>query len=209
MRIDVFTDAVCPWCFIGKRRLERALALRGDCAADIRWRPFQLNPWMPAEGMSRAEYLVAKFGATDASRVFDNIRRVGESEGIRFAFDRIERMPNTLAAHRLIRWAVAEGLPGGALLDAIFEAYFEDGLDIGDPEVLAGLAGAAGFDQIAAERFLTGTDQLEPVAAEDAEARQMGVQGVPCFIVDKRFAVSGAQEPEYFMPLFDLACESR
>jgi len=207
MRIDVFADAVCPWCYIGRRRLERARAMRPAAQLDIHWRPFQLNPWMPAEGMSRAEYLAAKFGAVDADRVYDNVRRVGAGEGIAFDFDRIAHTPNTIDAHRAIRWARAVAGPEAedALIEALFRAYFEEGEDIGDVAVLTGLVREAGLDGAAAAAHLLGDLDRDAVAAEDAKARQMGVQGVPCFIVEGRFAVSGAQEPEYFMPLFDLA----
>ncbi len=113
MLIEIYSDTICPWCFIGKRRLERALAMRPDLKVDARWRAFQLNPWMPAEGMTRAEYLIAKFGATDAGRIYENIRRIGASEGIDFAFDRIQRTPNTIESHRLIRWAGRQRPAGG------------------------------------------------------------------------------------------------
>lgn len=209
MQIEVFSDLVCPWCFIGKRRLERALAMRPDVKAAVKWRPFQLNPWMPPDGMTRAEYLTAKFGAADAGRIYDGIRKTGEGDGLTFNFELIETMPNTLNAHRLVRWAgdqsALQDTALAALVDAVFLAYFQNGARIGEPAVLAEIAGAQGLDEAAAKHFLEGEEDREAIAEQDANARQVGIQGVPCFIIDERYAVSGAQEPEYFMPLFDLA----
>lgn len=209
MKIEIFSDLVCPWCFIGKRRLERALAMRPDVQAVVKWRPFQLNPWMPPEGMTRAEYLTAKFGAADAGRIYEGIRRTGAGDGLAFNFELIETMPNTLNAHRLVRWAgeqrVLTDTALAALVDDVFRAYFQDGARIGEPSVLAGIAGAHGLDAAVAQRFLESDIGREAVAQLDVDARQTGIQGVPCFIIEERYAVSGAQEPEYFMPLFDLA----
>lgn len=207
MLIEIYSDAICPWCFIGKRRLERARAMRPDVQLEIKWRAFQLNPWMPAEGMSRAEYLTAKFGAADAGRVYDNIRRIGQGEGVDFAFDRLTRTPNTVDAHRLIRWAGREA--GGAgqerMVEALFQAYFLEARDVGATDALIAAVTAAGLDGAAAAAYLATDLDRDDIRAEDSAARQMGIQGVPCFIVDRSYAVSGAQEPEYFMPLFDLA----
>lgn len=207
MLIEIYSDAVCPWCFIGKRRLERAKAMRPDVKLEVRWRAFQLNPWMPAEGMGRAEYLTAKFGAADAGRVYQNIGRIGAGEGIDFSFDRQTRTPNTVDAHRLVRWAGREAGTDGQerAMEALFQAYFIGAKDIGEQAALVETAAAAGLDPDRAEAYLAGDEDRDDVRAEDAAARQMGIQGVPCFIVDRRYAVSGAQEPEYFMPLFDLA----
>lgn len=205
MLVEVYSDAICPWCYIGKRRFERAMAMRPDTRFDVKWRVFQLNPWMPAQGMSREEYLTAKFGATDAARVYQNIGRIGANEGIDFAFDRLDRTPSTIHAHRLIRWAGRADPAGGAgrIAEALFQAYFIEARDLGQANVLVDVARTAGFDD--PTDFLASDDDIEAVRGEDAKARQMGIQGVPCFIVDRRYAVSGAQEPEYFMPLFDLA----
>lgn len=204
MLIEVYADVVCPWCFIGKRRLERALAMRPEIDAQVKWRPFQLNPWMPPEGMTRAEFLTAKFGAADAGRIYDGIRRTGDGEGLEFSFDLIETMPNTLAAHRLIRWVDQQGAVD-QLVDAMFQAYFTAGARVGEPEVLADLAAATGYDRSEALDYLDSGADEDAVREADASARQVGIQGVPCFIIEERYAVSGAQEPEYFMPLFDLA----
>lgn len=207
MLVEIYSDAICPWCFIGKRRLERAKAMRPHAPINVKWRTFQLNPWMPAEGMERKEYLAAKFGASDPDRIYDNIRRIGLGEGIEFAFDRLERTPSTIDAHRLTRWAERQAPKDGAerATEALFNAYFLEARDIGDEAVLAAIAAEAGFDRAAAAAYLAGDEDRDDIRNEDAAARQMGIQGVPCFIVDRRYAVSGAQEPEYFMPLFDLA----
>ena len=207
MLIEVYSDMACPWCFIGKRRLERAGALRPELKLDLRWRAFQLNPWMPAEGMSRGAYLTAKFGSADPGRIYDKIRRIGQDEGVDFAFDRIARAPNTVDAHRLTRWASREDPAGGGdrVVEALFHAYFVEARDIGALGTLTDIAVETGFERAGAAAYLAGDIDREHIRAEDGAARQMGIQGVPCFIVDRRYAVSGAQEPEYFMPLFDLA----
>ena len=206
MRIDIYSDTICPWCYIGKRRLEKALAQRPDVDVRIHWRAFQLNPWMPAGGVAREEYLKAKFGSGDAQRIYANIREVGLTEGIEFRLDLMQRTPNTIQSHRLIAWAADQNGddPQGSLVEQLFQVYFLEGGDLGDTAVLAGAAGRAGLDPKAAETFLAGSTYRNEVVSEDATARRMGIQGVPCFIVDGAYAVSGAQEPEYFMPLFDL-----
>ena len=206
MRIDIYSDTICPWCYIGKRRLERALADRPDVEAQITWRAFQLNPWMPAAGIAREEYLKAKFGQSDAQRIYANIREVGLTEGLEFRFDLMQRTPNTIMSHRLIAWAADQDGedPQGALVENLFQSYFLNGADIGNVAILVEAAEAAGLNTAAAEAFLATNDHHDAVVEEDAAARRMGIQGVPCFIVDGAYAVSGAQEPEYFMPLFDL-----
>jgi len=201
MLIEIFSDVICPWCFIGRRRLARALEARPGLDAAIRWRAFQLNPEMPAEGMARREYLALKFGAQGGGPAYDRIRETGRSEGIEFRFEAIERTPSTLAAHRLIR---ESGEGQTALVDALFDAYFLNGEDIGDLAQLVDIACRAGWDRQAAEALLVSDTALQEVRQEDARARAMGIQGVPCFVVDRRYAISGAQEPEYFAPLFDL-----
>jgi predicted DsbA family dithiol-disulfide isomerase len=204
MHIDIFSDPICPWCFIGKRRLQRALAARPTLRPTIRWRAFQLNPAMPADGMERQSYLAVKFGnAAEAQRLYATIGQVGAIEGIDFRFDRIGVTPNTVDAHRLVRYAQAFERDD-AITEALFEAYFLHGRDIGNLAVLADLAKAAGLDRAAAAAFLVGGDGTEAVRAEDMHARQLGIEGVPCFIVDGRYAISGAQEPEAFFSLFDM-----
>jgi predicted DsbA family dithiol-disulfide isomerase len=207
MRLDIYSDTICPWCFIGKRRLERALAERPQPGLQIHWRAFQLNPGMPPEGMDRRYYLEAKFGGVErAGRIYEMVRAAGASEGIRFAFDRIARTPSTLNSHRLIRHASAQGRQE-EMLEATFCAYFLEGRDIGSTEVLVELAEDAGLDGDAARRYLECEDDLETVLSEDRTARRLGITGVPCFVFNGRFALSGAQEPEALFQLFDLARE--
>lgn len=205
MIIDIVSDTVCPWCYIGKRKLETALAQRDDIDVQIGWRPFQLNPEMPARGMSREAYLAAKFGGPErATRIYDNIREAGSGIGIDFRFDRIKRTPSTLDSHRLIRWALAENLQN-EVVQMLFDAYFCNGQDIGDHDVLSAIAESAGLDSTkVAQKLADGTD-LELVRQEDAMARSMGINGVPCFIVDRKYAVSGAQDVPVFHKVFDLA----
>jgi predicted DsbA family dithiol-disulfide isomerase len=205
MHIDIVADVVCPWCFIGKRRLERALARRPDLVVTRSWRAFQLNPDMPLEGISRELYLAAKFDSRrNAERTYANLAVAGRGEGIEFAFERIGRVPNTLRAHRLIRLAALEGC-GEALVESLFEAYFTRGLDIGEIETLAALATGAGLDGPAVGRYLAGDEGAAEVLAEERRARGLGIHAVPCFVLERGYAISGAQEPEVFLPLFDIA----
>lgn len=189
MKIEIVSDVVCPWCYIGKRRLEKALALV-DAKPDITWLPFQLNPSMPEDGLPRAAYRAAKFGSTEhAKELDDRVADEGRGEGIAFAFERIERTPNTVAAHRLIQLAQEQGR-GGAVVDALFKAYFEDALDIGDPSILAALAlehGVVGWPESA---------DAHHVAALEESLRGLGVSAVPTFIFGRKLGVAGAHPPE-------------
>jgi predicted DsbA family dithiol-disulfide isomerase len=204
MHIDIFSDTVCPWCYIGKQRLERALARRPQETLTIVWRAFQLNPDMPAEGMERQRYLNTKFGgAENASTIYGRIRGVGEEENIPFDFDAITRTPNTVDSHRLIRYAAELGHQDD-VVQALFEAYFCDGRDIGDRAVLAEIGAAVGLDQTQITDFLASGAQASEIMAEDSAARRMGIQGVPCFIIDGRHVLSGAQPPEVFLQMFDV-----
>ena len=205
MRLDIFADVICPWCWIGKRRLERALKARPQEGLVTRWRAFQLNPGMPVGGMDRKEYLSAKFGGDgQASRIYDVIRSAGESEGLDFNFDRIQRTPNTLRAHRLVRLAQERG-KGSPMMEALFQAYFARGEDIGDREVLVDTAAPLGFSAEEVRRQTDSAEGLEAVQAEDALARRHGINGVPCYIFNGKFALAGAHEPEVLFQLFDLA----
>jgi predicted DsbA family dithiol-disulfide isomerase len=206
LHIDIVADIACPWCYIGKRRLERALALRPDIVATRSWRSFQLNPDMPAEGISREFYLAAKFGnPRQAVRSYTAIAAAGRGEGIEFAFGRIRRTPNTLRAHRLIRLAATKGC-GDAMVEALFRAYFINGLDIGDIQSLAAIAERAGLiDHDATRTYLAGEAGEEEVLAEEDRARRLGIHAVPCFVLERGYAIAGAQEPEMFLPLFDMA----
>ena len=189
--IEVASDVVCPWCYIGKRRLEKALAsLAGEVEARIEWLPFQLNPGMPPEGMARADYRRAKFGSLERGRALDaRVAGEGAGEGIAFAFERMARTPNTIAAHRLIDLAQSQGL-GEAVVDALFRAYFEEARDIGDAEVLAAVAAAAGVRD-----WPAGAD-VARVAEREERVRDLGISGVPTFIFNRESGLSGAYPPE-------------
>jgi len=204
MQIDIISDVVCPWCFIGKRRLERALTMRAEIEPAITWRPFQLNPDMPAEGMARADYIATKFGDSGHSRrIHQTIAEAGATVGIDFAFDKIKRSPNTRNAHRLVRYATKHER-GGDVVTRLFEGYFLEGRDVGDLAALAAIAGEAGLDEREARAFLQGDAERDEIVAEDRNARRLGVNAVPCFIFAGQYAISGAQEPEFFLPVFDL-----
>jgi predicted DsbA family dithiol-disulfide isomerase len=203
--IDIISDVICPWCFIGKRRLERALAARPEFDVQIAWQPFQLNPDMPPEGMDRSAYLAAKFGSpAHARHINREVDRVGPEEGIAFAFDRIERTPNTIDAHRLIRLAGEQGCQD-RVVELLFRRYFEEGVDIGDTDRLVEIAVEAGIDCDVARADLESGRGLEAVRLADLQARKMGVAGVPCFVFDGRYAVSGAQAPEVFVRVLETA----
>lgn len=208
MRIDIFADTVCPWCFIGKRRLEEALAARPQPGMVVRWRTFQLNPAMPEYGMDRQTYLNVKFGGSaNAKRVYDTIRQAGEAVGLDFRFDHIERTPNTLKSHQLIHFAAARA-DQDALVERLFRLYFFEGADIGDTEVLADAAEAVGLDRLEALEALEADDWRETVLQEDQQAREAGIQGVPTYVFNGGYAMSGAQDPKVLMQMFDLARES-
>jgi predicted DsbA family dithiol-disulfide isomerase len=208
MRIDIVADVICPWCFIGKRRLERALAMRPDLTVERSWRTFQLNPDMPQTGMPRDLYLQMKFGpGRSSSRIHANIAAVGKSEGIDFAFDKIRRTPNSLQAHRLIRFGGAAGY-ADEVAEAVFRGHFLDGLDIGDIDTLAAIAASCGLDEAGSRAYLAAAGDTQELRAEDQRARRLGISAVPCFIFDGGCAISGAQEPEMFLPLLDLAAEA-
>jgi len=205
MHIDIVSDVACPWCFIGKRRLERALALRPDIVATRSWRAFQLNPDLPREGIPRDIFSAAKFGSMrQAVRSYAAIAAAGRADGINFAFERIRRTPNTFCAHRLIRLAATEGR-SDVIVEALFRAYFIDGIDIGDIDSLARIAGQNGIDSHRARTYLTSEAGAAEVLADDQRARRRGIHAVPCFVIDRGYAISGAQEPQMFLPLFDLA----
>jgi predicted DsbA family dithiol-disulfide isomerase len=206
LRVEVFSDVICPWCFIGKRRLEKAVrSLNGRGRVEILWRPFELNPDMPREGMDRKAYRAAKFGSWEASEKLDSqVAVVGTVEGIPFAFDRIERTPNTFDAHRLIWLAQQEGSQD-MVVEALFQGYFIEGLDIGNRETLINIAGAAGLHTERVERFLASDEDVASVREEQEKARRMGISGVPHFVINDAYALSGAQPSQTFVSLFDQA----
>ena len=195
LSIDVISDVVCPWCYLGKRRLERAIGLLPERQFAVRWHPFRLDPTIPAGGIDRVEYLAKKFGSLEAiAPAHANLTALGEQEGVDFRFDRITRSPDTIDAHRLVRWASIAGL-GEAMVERLFRAYFTEGIDVGDRTVLAGLAANVGLAGSIADR-LASTEDVAEVTTEIEEAYRIGVSGVPCFIIDRRFAVVGAHPAE-------------
>jgi predicted DsbA family dithiol-disulfide isomerase len=207
MHLEIFSDTICPWCYIGKRRLERALRRRPMPGLAIRWRAFQLNPGMPNGGMDRQQYMAAKFGSIErAARLYDTVTRVGNEEGIRFAFERIKRTPNTMRSHRLLALAGQHGMQS-ALLDRLYGAYFTEGRDIGLGDVLLEIGLAAGLPRVEIEAALSEDSPIGTTLAEDFLARRQGINGVPYFVFNGRFGLSGAQEPEALYHMFDLARE--
>jgi predicted DsbA family dithiol-disulfide isomerase len=197
MEIAVFSDVICPWCFVGKRRLERALDELGwrDRVA-IEWLPFELNPDMPAGGMERAAYRARKFGPERSAMLDQQMRAVGDEEGIRFAFDRMTRTPNTRRAHMLVAGAARQGDAPAVverLVEALFQAYFEEGRDIGDEATLTEIASLAGLDREQARAALRDETLERLVVQTEGRAGELGISGVPYFIVDRSWAVSGAQ----------------
>ena len=204
MRVAIVSDTICPWCYIGKRRFERARAGR-PADLSVEWRPFQLNPDMPAEGADRQRYMVAKFGSEErVAEIFGAIERAGSAEGIRFAFDRIARTPNTVDSHRLIAVAEQHGVQD-QVVEALFRRYFEQGEDIGDSAVLAAAGADGGLDGDEVRRFLASSSGTEQVRQESEAASRAGISGVPCFVFEGRYAVSGAQPPDVFERAFELA----
>jgi predicted DsbA family dithiol-disulfide isomerase len=189
--IEIASDVVCPWCYIGKRRMEKALqSLAGEVEVRIEWLPFQLNPDMPEGGIARADYRRAKFGSVEKGRMLDaRVAQEGAGEGIAFAFDRMQRTPNTIAAHQLIDLAQKQG-KGNAVVDALFRAYFEEAKDIGDAEVLKLIADAAGVSGWPGEK------DKATVAEKEERVRELGISGVPTFIFNKESGLFGAYPPE-------------
>jgi predicted DsbA family dithiol-disulfide isomerase len=207
MQIDFISDTVCPWCFIGKRRLARAIAMRPNIAFDVRFRPYRLDPTVPKGGMDRDAYLTAKFGKnggiSEAQRV---IAAEGAKEGIEFDFAAIRRMPNTLDSHRLIRWAELTGVQDD-VVERLFAAYFENGQDIGDIRVLADIADLSGMEGAQIADRLESDQDAALVEREDKLAHEMGVTGVPAMIFANKVAASGAREPEVLAMVIDKALE--
>jgi len=208
MQIDVISDTVCPWCFIGKRRLARALEMRPEVEFEILWRPYLLDSNVPREGLDRAAYMKAKFGeGPRVSAISDTLKAEGLREGISFAFEKIERRPNTLDSHRLIRWAMTAGIQD-TVVERLFSAYFLEGRDIGDPAVLEFLAADAGMDSIEVADLLSGDTDLAAVERETKLAGEMGITGVPTFIFANKFVLSGAREAEVLVQVIDKALEA-
>jgi predicted DsbA family dithiol-disulfide isomerase len=204
VQIEVISDVVCPWCYIGKRRLEAALG-QVKRQVQVVWRPFQLNPGLPEEGMDRVQYVRDKFGDA-GGKIYARVQAVGAAAGIAFAFDRIRRQPNTLAAHQLIALATP-GLQQDAMCEALFRAYFLEGEDLTSRATLLRLAQSAGLDEGAVQGGLGDPAARQAVLAQDHAARALGVEGVPFFIFERRFAVSGAQEAEVLAQAIERAAQ--
>ncbi len=209
-RIDVISDAICPWCYIGKRHLEGAIDIleKGGTRFSVAWHPFQLNPDMPKEGMARGDYLRLKFGDARGAGAYERIVEAGAGEGIPFDFDAIKHTPNTFASHRLVRHAGEFGLQL-PVVEGLFQAYFSDGRDVGDVLELLDIGAAAGLERGPLADYLESGAGVREVREEDENARRMGVQGVPCFIFERKYVVSGAQAPEVFLQVFEMLDKER
>ncbi|MGD0192221.1 MAG: DsbA family oxidoreductase [Rhizomicrobium sp.] len=208
MQIDIVSDTICPWCFIGKRRLERALEQKPDVEFEIQWRPYRLDPTVPKTGIDRKAYLKAKFGdGPDVAERGEIIRGLGAKENIAFEFGRISRTPNTLDSHRLIRWAGSAGVQD-RVVESLFTSYFEQGRDIGDPEILEWVAAGAGMDGDLVRELLAGDADVELVEREDALAHRMRISGVPTFIFANKYLVSGAQDPDTLVRIIEKIADA-
>jgi predicted DsbA family dithiol-disulfide isomerase len=206
LSIDVISDVICPWCYIGKRRLETAIAaFDGQHDVQVRWHPFQLNPVMPKQGISRREYRTRKFGSWERSMELDaKVIAVGETEGIHFAFDKIERTPNTVDAHRFI-WLADQHECQDAVIEALFRTYFIEGEDIGNHETLINVVAEAGLDRKSAETMLNRDQGMDAIEDAGKLSQQHAVTGVPFFIINNAITLSGAQAPETFVDAFKQA----
>ena len=199
--IDVVSDVVCPWCFIGKRRLEKALALRPDIPVEVRWRPYFLNPWVPREGISREEYLTTKFGSPER---YHAIAQAAAAEGLSYVIDGIKRQPNTLDCHRLIHWAGETG-NAARMKQRLMDLYFTEGGDLTDREVLIKAAADCGLDAGVIRQCLASEQDVERIEKEAESAKDAGIDGVPCFIFGGLVAVQGAQAPEHLAQAIERA----
>jgi predicted DsbA family dithiol-disulfide isomerase len=209
LMIDVISDVVCPWCFIGKRRLEKAIALKPDLAVKVRFRPFFLNSWVPREGISREEYLIKKFGSV--ANYMANAPRVvaaAREEGLVYNVDAIKRQPNTIDCHRLIRWS-GESSDPARMKQRLMDLYFTEGSDLSDRETLVAAAQACGMGADQVRRRLAGDEDVDVVSAEARSFETAGVSGVPYFILGGIFAVAGAQEPEYLVEAIERTVAER
>jgi predicted DsbA family dithiol-disulfide isomerase len=196
LKIDVVSDVVCPWCYIGKRRIENALALVPDVPVELRFRPFFLNPWVPREGISREDYLTSKFGSVDAYKnIASRVVAAAGEEGLLYRPELVQRQPNTIDCHRLIHWAEAQG-KAPAMKQRLMELYFRDGGDLTDTDVLVQAAADVGLDAEAVRRRLATDEDVELVSAQAQEAADKGISGVPTYVFAQKYAVSGAQDPQ-------------
>ena len=207
LTIDVVSDVVCPWCFIGKKRLEQALALRPDIPVEVRWHPYFLNDWVPREGISRDEYLTTKFGSPERYKsIAGRVAQAAKAEGLAYDVDKIARQPNTLDCHRLILWARNIGA-AGKMKQRLMELYFTEGADLTDREVLVKAGAECGLDAAVVRDLLASDRDVDRVTQEAEQAKQAGIDGVPCFIFGGALAVSGAQDPAYLADAMARAAE--
>ena len=196
VRIDVVSDIVCPWCFIGKHRLEKAIALNPDIPVEVHWRPYFLNDWIPREGISREQYLTTKFDSSERYKgIAQRVSAAAAAEGLTYAMDKISRQPNTLDAHRLIRWADEIG-KAAEMKQRLMDLYFTEGADLTSHTVLAQAAADIGLDAEATRKALASDKDVAEIEREALSAKEAGIDGVPCFIFGGKFAISGAQAPE-------------
>lgn len=209
--VDVVSDVVCPWCFIGQKRLGKAISLAPDVEVTVKWRPFQLDPTIPPEGLDRREYMVAKFGSEERLRqAHARLLDAAKDDGIAFALGDIKVSPNTLDAHRVIRWAGgAEVNRQSEVVAGLFSAYFEKGRNIGDREVLIDVARTAGMDTAIVETLLATDSDREAVREEITTAQRMGITGVPCYLLEGRYAVVGAQDAETLADAFQRVAAAK
>jgi predicted DsbA family dithiol-disulfide isomerase len=205
LSIEIVHDLVCPWCYLGVRRLLRTLHRRPDLLFNLTWHPFLLNPDMPRMGMLRPDYVARKFGGEErARRLYASISEIGRAEGVAFQFDRIRRTPSSIDAHRLVQFAQRQGA-GTRMAEALFAAHFCQGEDIGEGATLLRIAVAEGLPEPEVRRLLLTDDGVESVHADNMRAHRLGINGVPCFVVSGRHAIAGAQEPEVIERLLDVA----
>jgi predicted DsbA family dithiol-disulfide isomerase len=203
--IDMISDVVCPWCFIGKRRLEKAIALNPEIPVELHFRPYFLNPWIPREGISRKEYLTTKFGSPERYRgIAQRVAEAAAAEGLAYEIDGIKRQPNTLDCHRLILWAGQAG-HAARMKQRLMDLYFTEGGDLTDPEVLVGAAADSGLDADLVRQRLATDEDVARVEREANSAKEAGIDGVPCFVLGGLLAVQGAQAPDYLAQAIERA----
>jgi predicted DsbA family dithiol-disulfide isomerase len=209
VRIDVISDVVCPWCFIGKHRLEKALALRPGVAVEVHYRPYFLNDWIPREGISREQYLTTKFGSPERYKgIAQRVGAAAAEEGLVYASNKMKRQPNTLDCHRLIRWAEAIG-KAAEMKQKLMDLYFTQGADLTDRDTLVKAAADVGLDAETVREALASDQDVAQIEQEALAAKQAGIEGVPCFIFGGKFAISGAQSPEYLADAIDRVTQAR
>ena len=209
IHVDIISDTVCPWCYIGKRRFEQAVAMRSHYEFQVGWRPFQLNPDIPPSGLPRRDFLNAKFGGAErADRIYEAISKAGEETGLDFNFQNIPHQPNTFDSHRLVRWSESSGVQD-AVVEKLFLSYFMNEADVGNQEFLVGVANECGMDGDLVQDLFRQDADRDLLMAEEGVARRMGINGVPCFVVDHKYAISGAQDPSVLTHVFDLAMQNK